>query len=156
MGALTIAILLLLALVVAAVIWLIHISNTIRAKEIKVQESLSGIEVALTKRYDMLTKLMDTARGYLVHERGILTQVVQLRRGMSAEELHNLCQKSSFMDQIASGRIHEFGQHIIPPGQRHLDAGQALLDVNFFCLDPIADADHPDHQYQKQEYQNSN
>ena len=36
--------------------WLIKTVNGFQKKEIRVQESLSGIEVALTKRYDLLTK----------------------------------------------------------------------------------------------------
>ena len=55
-----IAIILLIA-VLLIVIWGISTVNGFKKKEIRVQEGLSGVEVALTKRYDMLTKLLDTA-----------------------------------------------------------------------------------------------
>lgn len=64
-------------------------------------ESLSGIEVALTKRYDMLTKMMDVAKGYAKHEKDIFSEVVQLRKGMEIGELNNASLKmDSIMDAI--------------------------------------------------------
>lgn len=68
-------------------LWAVFTTNNFKRMEIKVTESLSGIEVALEKRYDLLTKLLDTAKGYMTHEREIFTQVVALRQGMSVDEL---------------------------------------------------------------------
>ena len=61
--------------------------NDFKKKEIRVQEGLSGVEVALTKRYDMLTKMLDTAKGYMEHENELFTKVIELRRGMSVGEM---------------------------------------------------------------------
>ncbi|MCD8090415.1 MAG: LemA family protein [Clostridiales bacterium] len=74
-------------IVVGAAVWAVSAANNFKRLEIKVSEGLSGIEVALEKRYDLLTKLLDTAKGYMKHEKEIFTQVVALRRGMSLEEL---------------------------------------------------------------------
>lgn len=57
-----------LVVVLLIVIWCISTVNGFKKKEIRVQEGLSGVEVALTKRYDMLTKMLDTAKGYMAHE----------------------------------------------------------------------------------------
>jgi len=51
--------------VLAIAFWCIRTVNDFKKKEIRVQEGISGIEVALTKRYDMLTKMLDTAKGYM-------------------------------------------------------------------------------------------
>ena len=45
-----------------AVLWVISTINGFKRREIKIEEALSGIEVALTKRYDMLTKLWTPPR----------------------------------------------------------------------------------------------
>jgi LemA protein len=76
-------------LIVAAigVVWWISTSNGFKRKETKIYESLSNIEVALEKRYDMLTKLRDAAKAYLTHEVEVFSKVIELRRGMSAAEL---------------------------------------------------------------------
>ena len=43
---------------------------------IKVDETDSAIDVALTKRYDVLTKLMDSVKGYMKHEKETLFEVI--------------------------------------------------------------------------------
>ena len=95
-----IAIILLIA-VLLIVIWGISTVNGFKKKEIRVQEGLSGVEVALSKRYDMLTKMLDTAKGYMAHETGLFEKVIALRRGMSVAELNDAQQQ---MDAL-SGRL---------------------------------------------------
>mgnify|MGYP001778422583 CR=1 FL=1 len=81
------AVIILAAIVLIAIVWVIATVNNFKRLEIKIDEALSGIEVALEKRYDMLTKLMDTAKGYMAHENDIFTKVVNLRKGMSVRDL---------------------------------------------------------------------
>lgn len=75
------------AAMIAAVVWCVSTVNGFKRREIKAEESLSGIEVALTKRCDMLTKMLDTAKGYIKHESELMTSTVKLRQGMSVDEL---------------------------------------------------------------------
>ena len=82
-----IAIILLIA-VLLIVIWGISTVNGFKKKEIRVQEGLSGVEVALTKRYDMLTKLLDTAKSYMKHENELFAKVIEMRRGMTVDEMN--------------------------------------------------------------------
>jgi LemA protein len=76
-----------LAVAVIGVVWWISVSNNFKRKETKIYESLSNIEVALEKRYDMLTKLRDVAKAYLAHEVEVFSKIIELRKGMSAAEL---------------------------------------------------------------------
>lgn len=75
-----------LFLVLLIIIWYIGVSNSIKVASLKVDESESGIDVALTKRYDVLTKMLDTVKGYQKHERLVLSELVRLRSGMSMSE----------------------------------------------------------------------
>ena len=84
-----IAIILILAMILLILCWIICTVNSFRKKEMKVAESYSGVEVALTKRYDVLTKLLDAAEGFLQQERSVFLQTVQIRRNMSPEEIQN-------------------------------------------------------------------
>ena len=54
------------------IVWYISVSNKIVRASIKVDESFSGIDVALAKRYDVLTKMVDVVKGYTKHEKEIL------------------------------------------------------------------------------------
>ena len=47
-----------IVLLVCIVIWYISTSNGIKRSQLKVEEAESGIDVALTKRYDVLTKML--------------------------------------------------------------------------------------------------
>ena len=76
---------LLIALI--AVLWAVKASNNIKRMEIKVDEAFSGIEVALTKRYDMLTKMLDVCKGFMKHESELFSKVISLRQGMSLGEM---------------------------------------------------------------------
>ena len=51
------------------VFWVIGTLNTFRKLIIKVDEAESGIDVALTKRFDLLTKMVSATKGYAEHER---------------------------------------------------------------------------------------
>ena len=83
------------SLIILALIafWCIRTVNDFKKKEIRVQEGLSGIEVALTKRCDMLTKMLDTAKGYMAHESELFTKVIELRHGMSIAEMNDAQQQ---------------------------------------------------------------
>lgn len=68
------------------VIWCISISNKLNRTVIKIDESLSGIDIALAKRYDVLTKMIEVVKGYVKHEKETLFAVINLRKGMSLPE----------------------------------------------------------------------
>ena len=90
-----------LIVVLVIVFWCIRTVNGFKKKEIRVEEGLSGVEVALTKRYNMLTKMLDAAKGYMVHESELFTKVIELRHGMSIAEMNDAQQQ---MDTL-SGKI---------------------------------------------------
>ena len=76
-----------IAVVVAVIIlWFIITSNSLNKAVIKIDEADSGIDVALTKRYDVLTKMLDTVKGYAKHEKEVIIETIKLRKGMSMEE----------------------------------------------------------------------
>jgi LemA protein len=64
--------------------------------ELKVDEADSGIDVALAKRYDVLTKQLAVVKEYASHESKVLYETIQLRRGMSmAEKKHTSVRQST-------------------------------------------------------------
>lgn len=57
------------------VIWYISTSNKLNRALIKIDEAFSGIDVALAKRYDVLTKMIAVVKGYAKHEKETLFEV---------------------------------------------------------------------------------
>ena len=109
-----------LAVVAVIVIYCVATVNGFRAKEIKVNESLGGIEVALTKRYDTLTKLMASASGYMTHEKELFSQVVSLRHGMTVGEMNQADKKIQEM----SGRLFAVAENY-----PELRSSQVFMDL---------------------------
>ncbi len=91
-------------LVIIPVIWFIGTMNSLRRLEVKVNEAESGIDVALTKRFDVLTKLVASVKGYAKHEAETFENVTKWRQGLPKKL--SLQEKQEFMgkmDLVQSG-----------------------------------------------------
>jgi len=72
---------------IAAVIvgWAILMYNRFVTLTTRVQEAWSDIDVQLKRRYDLIPNLVETVKGYAVHESGTLEKVTEMRtRAMNA------------------------------------------------------------------------
>ena len=129
------------AIVAVILLWWVGTYNGIKKLDIKVKEGLSGIDVALTKRYDVLTKMLEVVKGYQQHEKEILTEVIKLRSGMTMQERNTANQQ---MD-TAFGRINLLAenypelkssnnfiqlQNAILDTEEHLQAARRLYNAN--------------------------
>jgi LemA protein len=137
-------------LILIPTIWWISTSNGFKRKSIKINEALSGIEVALTKRYDVLTKLLDVAKGYAKHETDLFTQVIELRRGMSVSEIN---EKSAQLDtlsnrifavaenypELRSAEVFRELQGGIRDAEEHLQAARRLYNSNVTSFNTAVD-----------------
>lgn len=64
---------------VVLVMWGVGIYNQLVALKNRFQNAFSQIEVQLKRRYDLIPNLVETARGYMAHEKGTLEAVIQAR-----------------------------------------------------------------------------
>src|SRR2546426_7221562 len=68
-------------IVAAAVVWLISIYNALVARRNRFKNAFAQIDVQLKRRYDLIPNLVETAKGYIKHERGTLEAVIAARNG---------------------------------------------------------------------------
>jgi len=69
-----------LGLIVGVVLILLYIVYaTLIMKKNKVKEALSGIDVQLKKRYDLIPNILFIANKFMEHERGLLDDITKLR-----------------------------------------------------------------------------
>jgi LemA protein len=68
-----------LAIIVAIAIWAIAIYNGLVTLRNRFKNAFSQIDVQLKRRYDLIPNLVETAKGYLKHERETLEAVIKAR-----------------------------------------------------------------------------
>ena len=128
-------------LIILCIIWAVSTGNDFARKNVKIDEALSGIEVALTKRYDTLTKMVDVAKAYARHEVETLTQVISMRRGMSVPELTDSANKMNDVEarlnvlaenypELRSNTVYEELQKGIRDTEEQLQASRRLYNAN--------------------------
>jgi LemA protein len=69
----------LLLIVLILVVWIIGIYNTLVALRNRFKNAFAQIDVQLKRRYDLIPNLVETAKGYLKHERETLEAVIKAR-----------------------------------------------------------------------------
>jgi LemA protein len=98
MNPIIIVVIIIVVLLVLPLLWFIATMNNLRQLEVKVNEAESGIDVALTKRFDVLTKLVNTTKGYAKHEAETFENVTKWRAGLPKKL--SLQDKQEFMGKM--------------------------------------------------------
>lgn len=73
------------AVVFILLAWLV-MYNGLVTKRNKVRRALSGIDIQLKKRWDLIPRLVETVKGYAKHERELFERVVEARRAAKNSE----------------------------------------------------------------------
>ena len=73
-----------LATIAVLLIWGVAIYNQLVALTNRFKNGFAQIEVQLKRRYDLIPNLVETAKGYLSHERETLEAVIQARNEAAA------------------------------------------------------------------------
>ncbi|MFV0438014.1 MAG: LemA family protein [Desulfopila sp.] len=68
-----------LALVIAAVVFVVGIYNKLVTYRNRYKNGFAQIEVQLKRRYDLIPNLVETAKAYMAHEQETLTAVIAAR-----------------------------------------------------------------------------
>lgn len=130
-----------LVVVAIIIIWIISASNKLNRAIVKIDEAASGIDVALTKRYDTLTKMIDVVKGYAKHEKETLFEVINLRKDMTMEEKS---EENAKMDEnfkkiqvvaeaypeLKSSENYNTLEKSIADVEEHLQAARRLYNAN--------------------------
>ncbi len=131
--------------IIAAVVllfgYIISISNGLNRAKVKIDEASSDIDVSLTKRYDVLTKMVDVVKSYAKYERETIFETIQLRKSMTMQEkseanrlmgeaferIHALAE--NYPDLKASTNYNTL-QKAIADVEEHLQASRRLYNAN--------------------------
>ena len=70
-----------LAVIVIAMIYIVAMYNRLVSYRNQFKNSFAQIDVQLQRRHDLIPNLVESAKAYMSHERGTLTQVMEARNG---------------------------------------------------------------------------
>ena len=79
MNGILIALLVVVVLAVVLVAWIVGLYNGLVVLKNRFKNAFAQIDVQLRRRYDLIPNLVETAKGYLKHERETLTAVIEAR-----------------------------------------------------------------------------
>src|SRR5688572_16362018 len=65
-----------------AVLWFVAAYNGLVGARNKVKEMWAQIDVQLKRRYDLIPNLIETVKGYMKHEQGLLETIAKARSGL--------------------------------------------------------------------------
>lgn len=94
------AVLGLIALVVISALYNIYV-NLIKLKN-TVEEAMSGVDIQLKKRYDLIPNILTIANKFMAHERGLIEEITRLRSQAAAikADQNTIAQKMELDKQI--------------------------------------------------------
>lgn len=98
MSAVTIAVIVVLAVAALGVIWLY---NSLVRSKVRVDEAWSDIEVQLKRRYDLIPNLVNSVKGYATHEKTVFEQVTEARANALGAQTVNEAAKADNQFQAA-------------------------------------------------------
>jgi len=104
--------------------WLIVIYNNLVRLRNMSKEGWSGIEVQLKRRADLIPNVLEAVKGYMGHERNLLSNVTELRaKSQSAREIGD---KSRVEGELSRALANVFA---VAEGYPDLKANQNFLDL---------------------------
>ncbi|MFY9401915.1 MAG: LemA family protein, partial [Candidatus Omnitrophota bacterium] len=71
--------LVILGIIVLLIIWGVSLYNRLIRLRNTREQSFADVDVQLKQRHDMIPQLVETVKGYMQHERGVLTEITEAR-----------------------------------------------------------------------------
>ena len=141
MGAVGYVIIIVVVIILMCLIWYVSTMNSIRRLGLKCNEAASGIDVALTKRYDVLTKQLEVVKEYTSHEAKTLYETIRLRSGMSIREKQEVLEQMNNASEqfrltaeayptLLSSETYKMLMASSSDCEEHLQAARRLYNAN--------------------------
>ena len=83
-----IALIIVLVVLVVLVMWVVGIYNKLVKFRERVKNQFSQIDVQLKRRHDLIPNLVETAKGYMAHEKDTLEAVLQARASATQAQIN--------------------------------------------------------------------
>lgn len=120
-----------IGVVLAALVGLVALGvsafNKLRRLDVGVSEALSGIDVQLTRRAELIPNLVETVKGYAAHEKGVFEEVTKARaRVQEAAKSGSVAEKSAAQGALDQALVNVMA---VAEAYPELKANQNFLDL---------------------------
>ncbi len=97
-----------IAVLAAIILYGISIYNKLVKNKNMVEEGWSGIDVQLKRRSNLIPNLLNTVKGYMKHEKDLLTEVTRLRANAEEAEKKSPAERGQAESALSAGLIKLF------------------------------------------------
>ncbi|MCH8554303.1 MAG: LemA family protein [Schleiferiaceae bacterium] len=93
-----------IGVIVAVVLYIVSIYNKLVALRNRRENAFADIDVQLKQRHDLIPQLVNTVKGYMKHEEGVLTKLTEARaRAMGAGSIDDKIAAENQLSSALSG-----------------------------------------------------
>jgi len=123
--------LILLGLLAVVVLWAISLYNRLVRLRNGREQAFADVDVQLRQRHDLIPQLVEAVRGYMVHERGTLTEITEARaNAMKATSINEKIAAETRLSTALDGlRVQVEAYPDLKASQNFLDLQNEISDV---------------------------
>ena len=123
--------LVIIVLIVLLAVWAVSLSNRLVRLRNGREQAFADIDVQLKQRHDMIPQLVETVRGYMQHERGVLTEVTEARAAaMKATTINDKISAETRLSTALDGlKVSVEAYPDLKANQNFLDLQNEISDV---------------------------
>ena len=124
-------VLIVVGIILIIVIWVVSLYNGLVRLRNRRQNAFADIDVQLRQRHDLVPQLVDTVKGYAIHERELLTRITEARSAaMSATSINDKIQAEQQLSTALAGlKVQVEAYPDLKANQNFLQLQNELSDI---------------------------
>ena len=124
-------VLIILGIIFVLILWVISLYNRLVKLRNGRQQAFADVDVQLKQRHDMIPQLVEAVRGYMQHEREVLTKVTEARAAaMKATTINDKIAAEGMLDNALAGlKVAVEAYPDLKASQNFLDLQNEISDV---------------------------
>ncbi len=125
------AFLFILGIIVILVVMMISLYNRLVRLRNNREQAFADVDVQLRQRHDLIPQLVEAVRGYMQHERGVLTEITEARaNAMKASTINEKIEAETRLSNALQGlRISVEAYPDLKASQNFMDLQNEISDV---------------------------
>jgi LemA protein len=123
--------LIILAVIVLFIVWAISLYNRLVKLRNGREQAFADVDVQLRQRHDLIPQLVEAVKGYMVHERGVLTEITEARaNAMKATTINEKIAAETRLSTALDGlKVSVEAYPDLKASQNFLDLQNEISDV---------------------------